>query len=417
MQTISERGKPLYIYLQRPDDGNWIVVGRYRNTGAAGEFIYAPSYVDAGLQWPIDPVNLPFIPALPYAAQRYNGLHDVLRDASPDAWGQMLIRRRRGLGEHATPLDFLVHAGNGDRWGALAVGSTPRPSVAGLAVPRLPMLPELVEELHAIAAHLPPVHQQIRKHLFATPSMGGARPKTTIRDGSAYWLVKPGLMTDTVDLALLEHATQSWGRAAGMDFAETAHHPAAGSRSVVRVRRFDRHGERRRMTVSAASLLQVEYPFTTGEDVTGASYPRLAEVLKHIGAPIDDQRELFRRMVFNAVVGNDDDHPRNHAVVYHHDEARWRLTPAFDVVPNPDETPASLVMQLSTGRRDISRAALLGNHQRFGLSTVAAAGQELDAQLDRIHDTAGILKDLLDADLRAMMEGRLDASLRSLRKS
>ena len=113
------------------------------------------------------------------------------------------------------------------------------------------------------------------------------------------------------------------------------------------------------MCVSAASLLQAAYP-GGGSNEGRWSYPRLAEELQRIGAPPDDRRELFGRMIFNAVCGNDDDHVRNHAVVYQYDEKRWRLSPAFDVVPNPAQTPQTLAMQLSPGRlRMIHNLAVL----------------------------------------------------------
>lgn len=114
------------------------------------------------------------------------------------------------------------------------------------------------------------------------------------------------------------------------------------------------------------------------------SYPRLAEELRLVGAPVEDRIELFGRMVFNAVCGNDDDHVRNHAIVYRGEEARWRLAPAFDGVPNPVETPTRLRMQLSLGRFDISRDAALADAHRFGFSGRAEAASYLDSMLDRI---------------------------------
>lgn len=114
---MATSSRPLFVYLQRPDNGAWVVVGRYvldAQTGI-GSFLYAPSYADAGLSWSIDPVNLPFIPGMEHLTRRYGGLHDVLRDASPDSWGQMLIRREHQLGEKATAIQFLRLSGNGDR--------------------------------------------------------------------------------------------------------------------------------------------------------------------------------------------------------------------------------------------------------------------------------------------------------------
>jgi serine/threonine-protein kinase HipA len=342
-------------------------------------------------------------------APRYSGLHDVLRDASPDAWGQLLLRLKHDLPENTLPIEYLRLAGNGDRWGALAVGPRAKPDTAQLASPKLQKLDDLVQELLAISERKPAINATLRKRLFATPSMGGARPKATIQDGDSFWLVKPGLPTDTVDLALLEHGTQQWGRAAGLHFAETRHHQLAGGASVVRVLRFDRKGQQRIMAVSAATLLQIQYPFATDDDSKGSSYPRLAEELQRIGAPMEDLAELFGRMIFNAVVGNDDDHPRNHAVIFDTAEHRWRLAPAFDVVPNPDETPTYLVMQVSTGRREINRGALLADYKRFGFASKEAAEHHMDALLETIRDSFDRIKGIFSDSLQELMSARIKA--------
>lgn len=403
--TTSEPAKSLYVYLQRPDNGLWVVAGRHQVDRHSGQglFRYADSYVDAGLSWSIDPLNLPFLPGKNFTAPRYQGLHDVLRDACPDAWGQALLRRKHELPANCSALHFLTLAGNEDRWGALAVGSSRTPSVAHLRSPRLPQLDDLVEELLALAEGRPPHNAALRKRLFATPSLGGARPKATIADQAEYWLVKPGLATDTVDIALLEHATLQWGHATGLNFAASHHHAMHGGRSAVRVRRFDREGEQRIMAISAAALLQVEYP--PGND--NASYPRLAEELRRIGAPHADLQELFGRMVFNAVVGNNDDHPRNHAAIYHQNEGRWRLAPAFDVVPDPEETPARLSMQLSIGQWSISRSAMLADFLRFGFASQQEAAACLDHLLEKIQTGFVEISPILNADLRQMLALRL----------
>ncbi len=163
-------------------------------------------------------------------------------------------------------------------WGALTVGATPRFSGAALNSPPLPLLDQLVEELAALAEHRPPVRPAIRRRLMQTASVGGARPKTTIRDdASTLWLVKPQILMDPADIPRLEHFAREWGAASGLDVAETVLHPGPGSRSVLRVRRFDRDDDRRFMCVSAASLLQAEYRDNPAH-TDRWSYPRLAEV-------------------------------------------------------------------------------------------------------------------------------------------
>jgi serine/threonine-protein kinase HipA len=137
----------------------------------------------------------------------------------------------------------------------------------------------------------------------------------------------------------------------------------------------------------------------------------MAEELKRIGAPQEDQIELFGRMVFNAVAGNDDDHPRNHAVIFHAKENRWRLSPAFDVVPNPDEQPKALTLQLSMGRYDISREAILADAIRFGFDNKATAGSYLDSLLQRIALAFPAVEAILSKELHALMANRLQNNI------
>ncbi|MDQ2823630.1 MAG: HipA domain-containing protein [Pseudomonadota bacterium] len=409
--------KPLYVYLQRPNTGDWITVGRYAMaTSGHGTFMYAPSYIDAGCTWAIDPVNLPFLPGHAFHAPRYGGLHDVLRDASPDAWGQALLRREHNLPD-ATPLvRYLILSNNAHRWGALAVGASKHPSVANIATPKLPQLANLVGELQAISAHRPAIDTALRAQLMQTASVGGARPKATVQDGNGqFWLVKPRIATDVADIPGLEHMARQWGAASGLNCATTMLHAIDAGFSAVRVQRFDRDGSRRFMCVSAASLLQTEYP-ATAQEIDRWSYPRLAEQLKLIGAPDEDRHELFGRMVFNAVCGNDDDHVRNHAVYFRPDMGGWRLAPAFDVVPNAVETPRHLAMQLATGRFDIARDAILASALRFGFASRAEAEYHLDGLLERMASTFDAAAMVLDKEWAQFMRERLAGNLALLRR-
>lgn len=402
MMTTSDG---LYIYLQRPDNGEWVTVGRYGRDAVTGtgRFRYAPSYLDAGLPWSIDPVNLP-LGVTPIEATRYGGLHDVLRDACPDSWGQTLLQREHGLSRQAHMSMYLLHASNADRWGALAVGKTKKPSVSNLMMPKVEQLAQLSEELLAMYERRPAVYPQLRRRLAATPSMGGARPKATVQDQERYWLVKPVLPSDAIDIPLLEFAVQRWATASGMCFAHTEHHSGDRGLSVVRSLRFDRHASQRVMCLSAASLLQTAYP---GASTDSWSYPALATVLHQIGAPHEDQVELFDRMVFNAIVGNDDDHPRNHAVHYCQHSRQWRLAPAFDVVPNPDYAPSRLTLQVCYGQNVIERATVLRDAAAFGLQDHRYAEHHLDQLIKRVQSHASVAFEFLPPELRDFMTERL----------
>ena len=120
-------------------------------------------------------------------------------------------------------------------------------------------------------------------------------------------------------------------------------------------------------------------------------------------------------MVFNAVCGNDDDHVRNHAIVHGQGRKGWRLAPAFDVVPNPAETPRRLVMQLSRGRFDIARDAVLGDAVRFGFTGRDAGATYLDALLARIEAAFPLAAAWLTDDWRATLHARMTANLAILR--
>lgn len=302
---------------------------------------------------------------------------------------------------------FLLLSGNSDRWGALAVGIGKTPSVQHITALKLDSLPLIISELNAISEHRPSVDEKLRKRLVQTVGVGGARPKATVQDETGqYWLVKPQIATDVADIPRLEHMAQQWGAASGLDFAQTVFHAAARGRSAIRILRFDREHKQRRMCVSAASLLQAEYPGGTAQAELW-SYPRLAEELRLIGAPAGDRIELFGRMIFNAVCGNDDDHVRNHAVVYRHDQKRWRLAPAFDVVPNPVEMPRTLMLQLSIGRFDICRAAALADARRFGFASREEAERYLDDLLVRIRAGFDSTAHLLEPHWQELLLARL----------
>lgn len=407
--------------MQRPGTAQWLTVGAYwfDEVNSAGRFKYAPSYEEAGHPWVIDPVNLVRRGAFGevYTAKRYDGLHDVLRDACPDSWGQAVLKKMHGLPGNAPLLTYLKVGSNADRWGALAVGATPKPSIASLATPRLPKLNAVVRELQAMATRKPPVDAQLRARLQQTPSLGGARPKATVQDMQGqYWLVKPLVPSDTANIPMLEHFAQSWGAHCGMRFASTHYHEENVGHAAVRVLRFDRFKTQRTLCISAASLLQTEFP--GGLEVGPAaapSYPRLAGQLRLIGAPRVDQLELFERMVFNAVCGNDDDHLRNHAAYYDHGEAAWRLSPAFDVVPNPDGTPTHLALRISRDEKGISKDTVLQDSMLFGFESREAAQFHLKQLLERVRAGFDAAQELLDPPLKKLMKKRMQGNLKLLK--
>jgi serine/threonine-protein kinase HipA len=148
------------------------------------------------------------------------------------------------------------------------------------------------------------------------------------------------------------------------------------------------------MVLSGASILKTEYParLSVNQNNANWSYPLLAQSLRLIGVPDVDLIELFGRLLFNALIGNDDDHPRNHAIVWNQNEKKWRLSPAFDVVPNMEDTPKNLSMQLSQGRWDISHDALFGDWKYFGFTNKLAAHHYAQQLAAAIVDSSNLLE-------------------------
>jgi serine/threonine-protein kinase HipA len=189
------------------------------------------------------------------------------------------------------------------------------------------------------------------------------------------------------------------------------------ARTAVLVKRFDRTGSQRHMVLSGASLLKTEYPAKNGFENNNAnwSYPTLARTLREIGVPDVDLVELFGRMIFNALIGNDDDHPRNHAVVWRQSENKWRLSPAFDIVPNMLETPTTLSMQLSQDRWNISNETLFADWKYFGFTERVQARKYADSLISETMNASHFLEDDgLSAEDSAFIRARIQTVMLKL---
>ncbi|WP_255602655.1 type II toxin-antitoxin system HipA family toxin [Glacieibacterium megasporae] len=173
--------------------------------------------------------------------------------------------------------------------------------------------------------------------------------------------------SDSYDISRAEHAAMSLARACGLDVPDLDLR-LVGGRAVYLIKRFDRAGSNRLPFVSALTLLAA-HEIAAGE----YSYADVAAQLrKHGSAPARDLRELFRRMVFNVLVGNSDDHLRNHGVIY--DGKGWHLSPLYDVVPTPQlGTDRYLVLALGSGGKRATLANALSGHAAFGLPFEQAA--------------------------------------------
>jgi serine/threonine-protein kinase HipA len=203
--------------------------------------------------------------------------------------------------------------------------------------------------------------------------MGGARPKNVVEDNEGLWLAKFPDKTDRWNNARVEGAMLSLARECGLRVAKHRI-DTVGGKDVLLVQRFDRtltaEGYLRHRMVSGLTALGAE---DSHDDRAKWSYLLLADELRRRSArPAQDLEELFRRMVFNALISNTDDHPRNHALIAPTD--KWELSPAYDLTPNPLSSieKRDLALTCGTYNRYANRINLLSQHGQFKLSRVQA---------------------------------------------
>ena len=196
--------------------------------------------------------------------------------------------------------------------------------------------------------------------------MGGARPKVVVEDGDGLWLAKFNRADDRWNNARVEHAMLDLARACGITTAESRIE-TVGGRDVLLVRRFDRErmseGYARARMVSGLTVLRAD---EAPDMRTRWSYVILAEELRRVVADARaDAHELFRRMCFNALITNGDDHPRNHALIAK--ERDWGLSPAYDLTPSPliAQEHRDLAMDCGDMGRFANARNLLSQHARF----------------------------------------------------
>ena len=365
----SDAAGECFVYITLPGETAPVTAGRFalavdRRGVPEGRFVYGRSYLERPNAVALDPVELKLAPRT-YATASMAGVFGALRDASPDFWGRRVIQRHLGEAQ-PSEMQYLLYSPD-DRAGALGFGLNATPPAPKRTFNRTLDLATVqaiadsivADEDQPVAATAAPVvgtgadHEQVEELLVIGTSMGGARPKAVVEDDDGLWIAKFNRPDDPWNSARVEHAMLTLARACGLVTAESRIVEVAG-RDVLLVKRFDREktdaGYRRARMVSALTLLRAEDTYQSREKW---SYVLLAEELRRVCAePQQNTAELFRRMCFNALISNIDDHPRNHAVIAR--DTDWGLSPAYDLTP---------AVPVSLERRDLAMAC--GDAGRF----------------------------------------------------
>ena len=365
-----------YVYVQLPGTLNTVPaallkVEKLPDGTFVGRLRYGDRYLERRNAIELDPFRLPLGNTVHEFTQR-KGIPGAVRDAGPDAWGRRVIEHKlqRSPGD-LEEIDYLLK-GPQDGAGYLSFGSTLEPPAPKRPYNLTHQLADLIAAAEAIEeGKRVPVH--ILEQLEPGTSMGGARPKATIEDGNRLWLGKFPEKGDRCNLQRVEYATLKLARRCGITVCNARLQSVAGQ-DVLMVERFDREytdgGYLRFGLASGLTLLDCD---DSHLDRERWSYPLLADQLRRWSErPDADRVELYRRIVFNAAVTNNDDHPRNHAVL--RTAHGWRLTPAYDLVPVPliSLERRDLAMTVGTYGRSASIYNLLSQCERFGLTTEAA---------------------------------------------
>ena len=294
------------------------------NGRSRGEFRYDRAYLRREDAFTLDPVSLP-LKADSFLTD-HPGIFSVFEDSLPDDWGRRLLVRKQQIPRHEQNLPNLLLALGNSGLGAL--------SFTDQAHPPSPLADTSIFHLAALLAAAEKFERgeiedrELSLLFTAGSSPGGARPKAVVLDeaDNIQYLAKLPSVKDQVDVVKIEAATMNLAAKAGLSVPLTRLVDCAG-KSVLLVKRFDNiHGGRRHM-ISFQTLLKAHgYYQLRYQDL-------LAIVRKYSNDPLADAERLYRQMVFNAVMGNTDDHLKNFWMV-HDREQGWRLSPAFDLIPD-----------------------------------------------------------------------------------
>jgi serine/threonine-protein kinase HipA len=325
---MTSEAQHAFVWVWLPGAEDPVVAGRLDAAGDLVTFTYGRSYLARA-----DGIAL-YLPELPLGRGSISPLvgnvAGCIADAAPDAWGRRVILNRL-VGRDALDttdlniLSCLLESGS-NRIGALDFQTSASEYLERASADA--SLTELAESAERVEQGIP-LSPALDQALLHGTSVGGARPKALLSDGARQLIAKFSSSTDTYPVVKGEFMAMQLARLAGLDVAAVQLTQAL-NKDVLLIDRFDRSatGERRAM-VSALTVL--------GLDEVAARYASYADLAQQIRTrfrdPVPTLRELFSRITFNILTGNNDDHARNHAAFW--DGSELTLTPAYDICPQP----------------------------------------------------------------------------------
>ncbi len=360
------------------DEGEDAVAGTLythrRGRTESATFVYDADYVSSPAGYAIDPA-LPLSTA-PGQTPVGRMMFGAMSDCAPDRWGRTLLDRDEGRSARAagraaralSEIDYLLGVRDDLRQGALRFRRGDGPFLADdvTGVPALTDLPELMD-LAAAAERDDVTLPDLERLVHVGSSLGGARPKAHVIQGDGrIGIAKfPSAAHDTWNVMAWEKVALELASRAGISVPASTLLELAG-RHVLVLDRFDRRADGSRVGyVSAMTMLEAG-------DGDRRSYLEIAEIIEQTSARATAElRELWRRIVFNVLISNTDDHLRNHGFL-HERGSSWSLSPAFDLNPDPTPGPTFLSTSIDAGDDSVSVDLAMAVAGYFRLSGAAA---------------------------------------------
>lgn len=309
---------------------------RTRKNKESATFEYDHSWLKNPIHFALDPL-LTLDPG-PFHTPADKVLFGALGDSAPDRWGRVLMRRferQRAAAKSETSrtlqeIDYLLMVNDETRQGALRFKESDHGSFlnnSGLRIPPLLELPRLLSATEHVLDETD-TDEDLKLLLAPGSSLGGARPKASVRDSDGeLCIAKFPRKDDDMNIVLWEAVALTLAAKAGITVPKWRLEHIAG-RDVLLLKRFDRDNGKRIPFLSAMSMI-------SANDNESHSYMEIVDAIRQNGtSPKRDMHELWRRMVFNILIANTDDHLRNHAFLCKDTEG-WALSPAYDLNPVP----------------------------------------------------------------------------------
>lgn len=341
-------------------------------------FEYEKEWLKSNQSFLLDPdIQYYAGPQFPVSKENFG----IFLDSMPDTWGRTLMKRRASAlakeqGQAPSNLyeiDFLLGVYDESRMGALRFKLDPKgdflDNTAHSPTPPWSSVGQLQHAVDFIESDKDndEVQKWLAQLIAPGSSLGGARPKANIIDEHKHlWIAKFPSKNDTIDKAAWEYLSYQLALKAGINMSESKMSKVSGKYNTFFTKRFDRIKSERIHFASAMTMTG------NNEDIlknTTASYLDIAEVIQQYGANIkEDLAQLWKRIIFNILISNTDDHLRNHGFIL--SNKGWRLSPAYDINPSVDKNGLSLNIDIDNNDLDIELAKSVGEYFRLNMNAM-----------------------------------------------